>query len=63
MQHWIIAAVAPLVELNPVKYIFDPLYRGNAHFKLGRRAKRIFVYQSAVVTLAVAGAFLLWLSS
>jgi hypothetical protein len=53
MEHWIIAVVAPLTELNPVKYALDPSYRASAAYKLGHRAKRILIYQ-VLVAVAVS---------
>ena len=44
--------VAPLVELNPVKYLTDAAYRKRKEHELGVRAKRIFCYQ---VVVSVAG--------
>lgn len=53
MEHWIIAAVAPLVELNPMKYAVSPQYRAHASARLGKRARRIFVYQVCMMLLWV----------
>lgn len=46
--------VAPLVELNPIKYALDSDYREKKQGLLGRRARRIFCYQVAL-TLVVSG--------
>lgn len=57
MEHPIIAIVAPLTELDPVRYAADRQYRAAAKGRLGRRAGRIFIYQVLVASLVgVAGA-------
>jgi len=53
VEHWLIAVVAPFVELNPVKYAFKEAYRISADVRLGRRARRIFFYQIFVLILAI----------
>ncbi|UHQ20705.1 hypothetical protein LVB87_06065 [Lysobacter sp. KIS68-7] len=56
MQHWIIAVIAPLTELNPIAYVTDVEYRRKATSRLGRRARRIFIYQillASISTIAV----------
>ena len=54
MEHPLIAVVAPLAELNPLKYALRSEYRSAAGLRLGRRAKRIFAYQLFVAALVVA---------
>lgn len=44
--------VAPLTELNPIKYWLDASYRSKKRHELGTRAKRILGYQLAVLALA-----------
>lgn len=60
MEHPLIAIVAPLTELNPVKFALDARYRAAAGLRLGPRARRIFVYQVAMATLALVGLVLVF---
>jgi hypothetical protein len=55
MEHPIIALVAPLSEVNPLRYWLDQRYRSAAQARLGRRASRIVIYQT-VLALLVASA-------
>ena len=47
---WIEHVVAPLTELNPIKYLIEQPYRYKYDQLLGKRAKRIFVYQALLAT-------------
>ena len=54
--------VSPLTEMNPLKYIFSRSYRQSIRHSLGARARRIFIYQMAVLLLfLVGGSAALWL--
>lgn len=57
MEHPIIAIAAPLVELNPIKYAVNAQYRQNALAKMGKRARRIFIYQIFMAFVATAITF------
>ena len=46
--------VAPLVELNPVKYLTDADYRKRKERELGVRARRILCYQVALLIAGIA---------
>ena len=61
MEHPLIAAVAPLAELNPVKYALRSNYRATVRARIGRRAVRIFVYQVLLAILAIAALLLAFL--
>ena len=53
MEHWFIAVVSPLSDVNPVRYLTDSAYRARSDNKHGRRARRIVIYQ-ALLALAAA---------
>lgn len=43
--------VAPLTELNPIRYCTNVAYRAAKQRELGRRARRILIYQVALVSV------------
>lgn len=45
--------VAPLTELNPIKYWLDASYRARKKHELGIRTKRILGYQLIVFALVI----------
>lgn len=58
MEHPLIAVIAPLAEINPLKYALRSNYRATVRARLGHRAGRIFAYQVLMAILALSALLL-----